>query len=268
MMPGGINDDDAAVARLVADFDRKQKTERGGGRENIFPPEDHECKTMPSLIVCGWFTPDYAHWADRLISSLDTAGVRHDIVAVPKLSGGWERNTCRKAGYLLEAMDRHPGEVIVFLDVDCVVRGDLSALTEIGGDVAFRLAARIKLGRARMQPRSGTVVVKPTPAARAFVEKWKHFSAIASYGDIDESTLAQAMETSPGVTISPLPYHWCAMESCAANEIVHDTASKNTYKASHKMRRLVRAWSWLKRRSISAANKLFDNGDRNDLFWS
>ena len=59
-------------------------------------------------IVCGWFTPDYRCWADKLITSLDAVGAPHDIVEVPKLPGSWEANTLAKPAQLLAAMDRIP----------------------------------------------------------------------------------------------------------------------------------------------------------------
>jgi hypothetical protein len=47
-----------------------------------------------------------------LIASLDAHAAPHDIVARPKLTGGWEANTMAKAQAVLEAMDRHPDKVI------------------------------------------------------------------------------------------------------------------------------------------------------------
>jgi hypothetical protein len=31
-------------------------------------------------VVCGWFTPDYRPWADKLTASLDAIGAPYDIV--------------------------------------------------------------------------------------------------------------------------------------------------------------------------------------------
>jgi hypothetical protein len=61
--------------------------------------------------------------------------IPHDIVEVPKLPGTWEANTMAKPAHLLAAMDRHPDKVIVLLDVDCRVLGDLTPLAGIEGDV-------------------------------------------------------------------------------------------------------------------------------------
>jgi hypothetical protein len=90
-------------------------------------------------IVCAWHTPSYRVWAFKLIASLNAVGAPHDIVEVPKLPGSWEDNTMAKPAQLLAAMDRHPDKAIVFLDVDCLVRGDLSPLAAINGDVGRRV---------------------------------------------------------------------------------------------------------------------------------
>jgi hypothetical protein len=41
-----------------------------------------------------------------------------------------------------DAMARHPDRVVIFLDVDCEVRGDLSPLAEMVADVAFYVRSR------------------------------------------------------------------------------------------------------------------------------
>lgn len=78
-----------------------------------------------------------------------------------------------QAGASMDAMDRHPDKVIVLLDVDCRVLGDLSPLAEIGGDVGFHIRTKYRRsGGMRFGARSGTVVVRPTAGARAYVQAW------------------------------------------------------------------------------------------------
>jgi hypothetical protein len=51
------------------------------------------------------------------------------------------------------------------------VRGDLSPLSQLSGDVAFHVQTRRRRnGGVRFRLRSGTLVIKPTAAARRFVE--------------------------------------------------------------------------------------------------
>jgi hypothetical protein len=134
---------------------------------------------MGSVIVCGFYTEDYRRWLIPLVASLDRFGQAHDFVLAEKAGTMWETNTMAKAAHILAAMDRHPDEVIVWLDVDCIVHGDLS--------------------------QSGTMVFRPTLEARQFVEFWKQASERAPYGEIDQSSQVVAMAESIGTTFVPLP---------------------------------------------------------------
>ncbi len=75
-----------------------------------------------------------------------------------------------KAGHILAAMDRHPDEVIVWLDVDCIAHGDLSPLADMRGAVAFRMHSKFLRHHkdARFRAQSGTMVFRPTPEVRQF----------------------------------------------------------------------------------------------------
>jgi len=107
----------------------------------------------------------------------------------------WETNTMAKARHILAAMDRLPTEMIVWLDVDCILHGDLSPLTDIRGDVAFRMHSKFRRHHkgARFRAQSGTIALPPTPEARQFVESWREASERASYGEIDQSSPVVAM---------------------------------------------------------------------------
>jgi hypothetical protein len=201
--------------------------------------------TARPWIVCGFFTPDYRPWAERLIASLEAHGAPHDIVERPKLVGGWEANTMAKARAVLEAMDRHPGKVVVFLDVDCEVRGDLAPLAHLSADVAFYVRARRRRrGGMRFGVRSGTLVLKPTAAARRFVDAWVEASATAEHGDVDQTTLMLAIGSVPGVSFEPLDAKWCATagDNVAEPVILHDQASRDAPKVTGLQRIVQRLW--------------------------
>src|SRR5918992_6126172 len=78
-------------------------------------------------LVCGYFTPDYRHCAEALAASLRTHHAPHHLFAIAK-AGTWEATSRQKPSAILGAMDRYPDKVIVWLDVDCQVLGDLSPL--------------------------------------------------------------------------------------------------------------------------------------------
>jgi hypothetical protein len=143
-----------------------------------------------TYVACGFYTPDYHPWLPELIESLTDWEAPYHFVRVPKARGGWERNTMAKPQQILAAMDCHPDRVIVWLDVDCVVYGDLSPLAETRADVAFRMHSKYRRWHkgTRFRAQSGTMVFRPTPEARQFVENWKIASEQAPHGEIDQSS--------------------------------------------------------------------------------
>ena len=189
----------------------------------------------PNWIVCGFYTPDYEQWASRLRASLFAHGASHDLVPRAKLPGGWEANTMAKPLAVREAMSRHPDKVVIFLDVDCQVLGDLAPLARLTADVAFYVRARRrKGGGTRFGVRSGTLVLRPTDAARRFVDAWVILSEAANYGDVDQTTLMLAIGAAPGVTFEALTAKWCATEEDGVAEpvVLHDQASRDQAKVS------------------------------------
>ena len=85
-------------------------------------------------VVCGWFTPDYRPLAEALASQLAAVGAPHHILAAEK-TGNWSRQILRKPNMVQRAMREHPDDVIVFMDVDCVVRGPLDEVVKTPADL-------------------------------------------------------------------------------------------------------------------------------------
>ena len=136
---------------------------------------------MANWVVCGYYTPDYAVHALDLKADLDRVKAPHDIACVAKREGGWEANVRAKPIEIAAAMLRHPDKTIVWLDVDCSINGPLDGLAQISGDVAFFARTKLKSnGKPIFCPRSGTMVIRPTVAARAFIAAWGQASLAAS----------------------------------------------------------------------------------------
>lgn len=184
-------------------------------------------------VVCAWYTPDYAHWADALKVGLDRHGERHDIVEVEKMAGGWERNTMRKPHQIMAAMKRHPTDTVIFLDVDCEVLESLAALAKIKGDIGLYFCAKVmRNGVARINARSGTIVLRNTPAATRFVRKWMELGRRAPKGTVDQHTLPIAIAETPDLSVTMLDNRFCAIpcDKVINPVILHDNASRNTPK--------------------------------------
>ena len=198
-------------------------------------------------LVCGWFTDDdvYRPLAEGLAASLDQAGAPYDLAATQKLAGGWEANTMAKPAHVLSAMDRHPGKTIVFLDVDCRIVGDLAPLVRgINSDLAIRFRSKARRNRTWMTPRSSTIVIRPTDAARQFVIAWRDASKNAGYGTIDQTTFITTLCRTPGVSFSSLALKWGAMADDNVSDpvIVHMGTSNEGTSKIRGFRYLIGRW--------------------------
>jgi hypothetical protein len=193
-----------------------------------------------TYIVCGFYTPDYAEWSARLRLGLNRHGIPHDLAQVEKDAGGWEANTRLKAREVLRACRRHPVKTIVFLDVDCEVRGDLAPLADaIRGDIGIYFCVKRRAKGARVRVRSGTLVIRQTPQAHRFLEAWVAHCASARVGDNDQTCFVAALSGATGVTLEPLDRRWCVAPGDdddagvpADAVIVHDSASQHLKRMS------------------------------------
>jgi hypothetical protein len=182
-------------------------------------------------IVAGYYTPDYEGWASRLRASLHVHGQPYNLMPVAKAAGGWEANTLRKAEQVAIAMACHPDKVIIWLDVDCTVHGDLSPLAELWGvDVSVYLRGRRRwTGGYKLHARTGTIVFRPTPGARDFVAEWQRRCVAARFGDVDQTAFLLALGSSTSTSFQPLERKWCASTG-EEGIIVHDRASRGVPK--------------------------------------
>jgi hypothetical protein len=163
-------------------------------------------------LVCGYFTPDYRHWAETLAASLRSHNAPYHLFATAK-AGSWEATSRQKPTAILKAMDRYADKVIVWLDVDCQVLGDLSPLADLRADVAAYTRTRQPKWRRRQRflVKSGTMVFKPTEAARAFVSEWSKNAARSQPWDADQHSLLKTFGEMSGVTFQRLPHRWCTV---------------------------------------------------------
>lgn len=202
-----------------------------------------------SIMVCGWYTPNYAHWARQIESNLRDLGLPHDFVCVEPQEGYWQTVTLMKAQQALNAMQRHPDKTIVLLDVDCQV---LSAeairdLESLPGDVGFYLRTRFRrAGKIRFGARSGTMFFKPTLGAQAFVCKWVELSRQAPPYSVDQDSLAVALGKTPTM-VHFLDVRYCAVagDNVPDPYVLHaNAAATSVTRSANKWRRAVYRNLW------------------------
>jgi len=179
---------------------------------------------MTNWMVSGFYTPDYAHWYERLKFNLMGFDQPFFFAEAKKLGGGWEANCLAKAGHVADMMARFPNKTIVWIDVDCQVTASLEPLARIPGDIGVRFYTKGRRGRAViLRVAAGTLVFKPNEAARRFVHRWRANSATAPFGEDDEATLTRTVTSIHGVAISQID---------DAGLVKHDYASKDADKVS------------------------------------
>lgn len=106
------------------------------------------------MIICGWYTANYAAYKDKLVASIETANMRckdpvlrlrYDFIEVTTDISNWAAITRLKAGVALEMMDRrHAGDKIVLIDVDAEIVGsvrDVHHVLWMDADVGVRLSS-------------------------------------------------------------------------------------------------------------------------------
>lgn len=182
---------------------------------------------MPEFVVCGWYTNDYRPWWDNLRPTLEAVGAPNDFVEVSKRTGSWEAATLRKASEVQDAMRRHPDKTVIFIDVDCTVRAPLDPLAALLGDVGICISGKANhKGRQQIRIRTGTMVLHPTDACRAFVRRWSLASASAPSRATDQTTIAMVLHQ-PGLAVSIVGKEWCAIprDNIKDAKILHESAS-------------------------------------------
>lgn len=171
---------------------------------------------MQRLIVCGRYTPDYAPWVVPLRARLDVLRVPHDFVETDRSGDGREACALTKPQHIRNAMDRHPGRIILFLDVDCEIVGghhDLARLADIDGDVAFYACTGLRRnGEPIFAPRSRSILLRPTMKARVYVNEWIEACEQAPRSAVHHDTMTVALGRVPELSITLLGLEFCATD--------------------------------------------------------
>jgi hypothetical protein len=183
------------------------------------------------LVVVGFFTPDYTAAAASFAANLCEHAISHHLYHRSKIGGGWSSQTRQKPSVLTEARKDYPDSVLVLMDVDCRVRGDISGILRAPGDVALRIK-RTTLGstfsrRYALKPCSRVVLARPTPGSSAFVSAWKSLCDSRQNGGCDETLLMHSMSDSPDhYSVGTLSLRYAGLELRDASSdaiVVHDS---------------------------------------------
>jgi hypothetical protein len=181
-----------------------------------------------SAIVTGFFTPDYAMLASAFSKNLAQHRISHHLYARAKIAGGWESQTLQKASTLAAAIRDYPSSLLILLDVDCRIRGDISELSATSGDVTLRLKRKATKQGVALMPCSRVIAVKPTLGGASFVSAWQNACERLGPKGTDENALIDVVEYNSGAfSIAALPQKFVGQELRDArieDVIVHQSA--------------------------------------------
>jgi len=196
---------------------------------DTFTKKDLIFKGATDFIVTGFFTPDYYPLAHALSQNLSQFGISHHIYAREKAEGAWGHQTLQKPSVLIKARQDYPKQMLLLMDVDCRVRGDISAITQCAGDLAVPFGRKPMKNGTALKPGTRVLLVKPTAGADRALALWdeKCRLNIQPVGN-DEIRLQMAIEKGAGqFSLSTLPRMFQGYEIRKAlpdDLIIHDSA--------------------------------------------
>jgi len=190
---------------------------------------DIKCDGKTSFIVTGFFTPNYFPLADAFSKNLKAYNVSHHLYARERISGQWGHQTLQKPSVLKVARQDYPDQPLIFMDVDCQVRGDISPMLNVSGDIAVPMGRKPMKNGTALKPGTRVVLLRPTAQADAFLNLWEEKCRLNIHPvENDEIRLQMAIEDSGGrFAIAILNRHYTGMEirkATQADMIVHDSA--------------------------------------------
>jgi len=182
-----------------------------------------------SFVVVGFFTPNYYQLANAFSKNLIEHGITHHLYARAKSVGQWGHQTLQKPSVLKSARLGYPNAILILMDVDCQVRGDISAITNSAGDIAVPMGRKPMKNGTALKPGTRVLLVKPTAQADTFLALWDEMCRLdIKPVENDEIRLQMAMEASAGqFAIATLPSRFTGMEirkSRPEDVILHDSA--------------------------------------------
>lgn len=206
------------------------------------PRENHDSRSQGSdirqsfgadFIVIGFFTPNYEPSASAFSKNLITHRISHHLYARPVLGDSWYSQTRQKPTVLAMARADYPDRPLIFMDVDCTVRGDIGGILQSPGDLAMRTkGTALGTTRRALKPTTRVLLLRPTVGADAFVAAWEAGCQHAGKGDSAEAILIEVMSDSPQrYAIGTLPLKYAGIELHDAPPdavVVHDSIHDQT----------------------------------------
>jgi hypothetical protein len=195
-------------------------------RQSHTVPADIVQHFASPFVVIGFFTPDYTQAALDFASNLTEQKISHHLYSRPKIAGNWSSQTRQKPSVLSKARNDYPDDILILMDVDCRVRGNIDDIVECPGDIALRTKKTSVGSRNALKPCTRVMIVRPTPGSAAFIAAWQAVCESSLSGSA-EAVLMISMSDSPDYyPVGTMPLRYAGMELHDAPTdalIVHDS---------------------------------------------
>jgi hypothetical protein len=172
-----------------------------------------------SPLWVSYYTPDYAGEAAALEKTLKEWGLEYELIR-RESTGQWVRNCAAKAEVVLDAIRRHRGRPVIWIDADARIVAEPIWF----GTVDCDIAAHLLYGNTLI---SACVYFAPTPAAYKLVVRW--VEAMRATPEVwDQKVLHRLISKLP-VRFADMPPEYCWIEG----HTLQDRLSFRAYGARH-----------------------------------
>ena len=182
-----------------------------------------------NFIVIGFFTPNYRPLAEQFAKNLREQNISFHLYARSFMEGNWAHQTLQKPSVLMNARLDYPRMPLIFMDVDCQVRGDISEIVGLRGDFILPIGRKPMKNGTGLRPGTRVMVVKPTPESDIFLAAWNEKCRLSlnPVGN-DEIRLQMALEECAGhfsFSVLPRKFNGQELRKAEINDvIIHDSA--------------------------------------------
>jgi len=162
---------------------------------------------LRDLIVVGYYTINtpYEQEAQGLINSCKKLNLRYDIPGVPTL-GNWQSNTRFKAKFMLDMLNKYPGQKIVYVDCDAVIHSRLDLFKDYDYDISVRYQ---DFRWRKNECLSGTIFIKSNERTIQLCKKWMEINEAegSNTKNLEQWNLDKAIQDGKryGLTFKNLP---------------------------------------------------------------
>jgi hypothetical protein len=134
--------------------------------ENIKPPEIMNNE----LIIVGYYTVNtpYEKEAEGLLNSCRKLNLKFDIPGIPSF-GSWQSNTRFKAKFMLDMLQKYPGQKLLYVDCDAIIHSEPVLFKNYEYDIGIRYQ---DFNWRKNECLSGTIFMRSNEKTISLCKRW------------------------------------------------------------------------------------------------